>query len=63
MAEKKKDPKEPKAPKEPQEPKTPKKQPRAKYTFKLKGKLYPAGSKLSPEDVKIFDELKCTYIT
>ena len=46
-------------------PKTPKKakQPKADRTYKIKGVLYPEGMELSPEEVKLFDSLKCTYTT
>lgn len=54
----------------PQKEETPKappakkaKSPKADRTYKLEGVLYPEGMELSSDQVKIFDRLKCTYIT
>ena len=39
------------------------KKPKSSRTYKLEGVLYPEGMELSSDQVKIFDRLKCTYIT
>ena len=59
MEEKESKPKEPK--KAPPAKKA--KSPKADRTYKLEGVLYPEGMELSSDQVKIFDRLKCTYIT
>ena len=50
--------------KEPKKP-LPKKSKKAKSTrnYRLEGKLFKEGQELSAEDVKLFDKLKCKYIT